>query len=217
MLKLLLWRCTLHSFAYTLCIFGDAGVDLIVIESQADEMVGSVSRDEYKALVGHLSGARRNRVFHALGLAAPQRAAELKLVEGQGGPKKAKALEKAKRKRASSSAEPKRRGRLLDAILQQSPLQSKGGSEDDGSEDNNPVAAEVPPFSAPKEAPPLRAVPLNLDLEFSTAPESDDEEGNEEVNIVIDSPRCSSAPCEVYALAKMPRSRLSRTLRPVPG
>ena len=70
MLKLLLW-CTLRSFAYTLCFFGDAGVDPVVIESRADEMVGLVSRDEYKTLVGHLSGARRNRVFHVLGLAAP--------------------------------------------------------------------------------------------------------------------------------------------------
>ena len=92
----MLWRCTLRSFAYTFCLFGDAEVDPVVIESRADEMVGSVSRDEYKALVGHLSGAQRNRVFHALGLSAPQRAAELKLAEGQGGPEKAKALEKAK-------------------------------------------------------------------------------------------------------------------------
>ena len=118
MLKLLLWRCTLRSFAYTLCFFGDAGVDPVVIESRADEMVGSVSRDEYKALVGHLSGAQRNLVFHELGLVVPQRAAKLKLAEGQGGPEKAKALEKAIRKRASSSAEPKKRGRLIDAILQ---------------------------------------------------------------------------------------------------
>ena len=84
----------IRSFAYTFFLFGDAGVDPVVIESRADEMVGSVSRDEYKAHVGHLSGARRNRVFHALGLSAPQRAAELKLAEGQGGPEKAKALEK---------------------------------------------------------------------------------------------------------------------------
>jgi len=54
-----------------------------VIESRADEMVGPVSKDEYKALVSHLSGVRRNRVFHALGLAAPQRLAEVKLAEGQ--------------------------------------------------------------------------------------------------------------------------------------
>ena len=118
MLKLLLWMSMLYSFAYTLCLFGDAGVDPVVIESRADEMVGSVSRDEFKALAGHLGGARRNQVFHALGLAAPQRAAELKLAEGQGGPEKAKALEKSKRKWVSSSALPKKRGRLLDAILQ---------------------------------------------------------------------------------------------------
>ena len=69
----------IRSFAYTFCLFGDAEVDPVVIESRADKMVGSVSWDEYKALVGHLSGARRNWVFHALGLSAPQRAAELKL------------------------------------------------------------------------------------------------------------------------------------------
>src|SRR6185503_4283336 len=60
------------------------------------------------------------------------------------------------------------------------------------------AATEVPPFAVPKEAPPLRAVPPNLDLEFSTAVENDDEE----VNIVIDSPRRSSAPPQVSASGK---------------
>jgi hypothetical protein len=68
--------------AYILCFFDLAGVDPAVIESRADEMVGPVSKDEYKALVSHLSGVRQNRVFHALGLSAPQRAAEAKLAEG---------------------------------------------------------------------------------------------------------------------------------------
>ena len=98
----------------------------------------------------------------------------MKLAEGQGGPEKAKALEKAKRKRASSSAEPKKRGRLIDAILQQSPLQSKGDSEDDGSEDSNRPSTEAPPLAAPEKATPLKAVPPSLDREFSTALESDD-------------------------------------------
>jgi len=87
----------LRVFAYSSCYLGDAGVDPVVIETRADELIGSVSKDEYKALAGHLGGARRNRVFHALGLSAP-RSAELKLAEGHGGPEKAKALEKAKRK-----------------------------------------------------------------------------------------------------------------------
>jgi hypothetical protein len=88
-----------------------------VIESRADEMVGPVSKDEYKALVSHLSGVRRNRVFHTLGLSAPQRAAEGKLAEGQiAAP--TSALEKAKRKRASLSAAPKKKGRILVDILQ---------------------------------------------------------------------------------------------------
>jgi len=96
-------------------------------------------------------------------------------------------------KRASSSAAPKKRGWLIDAILHQSPLQSKGDSEDGGSESSNRPAVKEPPFTAPKEATPLKAVPPSLDLEFSTAVESDDEVGDEEVNIVIDSPRRSSA------------------------
>ena len=75
-----------------LCLFADVGVDPVVIESRADEMVGSVSKDEYKALVGHLS-------------------------EGQGGAF-TNALEKAKRKRASLLATPKKKGWLLDDILQ---------------------------------------------------------------------------------------------------
>ena len=66
-------------------------------------MVGSVSKDEYKALMGHLSGVRWNRVFHALGLSASQRVAETKLAEGQGAAP-TNALEKAKRKRASAMA-----------------------------------------------------------------------------------------------------------------
>ena len=45
-------------------------------------------------------------------------------------------------------------------------------------------------------------VPPNLDLDFSTALESDDEEGDEEVNIVIDSPHRSSAPPQVSASGK---------------
>ena len=61
----------LRVFAYSSCYLGDAGVDPAVIETRADELIGSVSKDEYKALAGHLGGARRNRVFHALGLSAP--------------------------------------------------------------------------------------------------------------------------------------------------
>ena len=85
-----------------LCLFGNAGVDPAVIESRADEMVRSVSRDEYKTLVAHLRGVRRNWVFHALGLSAPQRAAEVKIAEGQDAAPahtsgKAKALEKNKK------------------------------------------------------------------------------------------------------------------------
>ena len=83
-------------------------------------MVGPVSKDEYKALVSHFSGVRRNWVFHALGLFAPRRAAEAKLTEGQGAVPMS-ALEKAKRKRASSTAAPKKKSRILDDILQ-SPL-----------------------------------------------------------------------------------------------
>ena len=80
-------------------------------------MVGSVSKDEYKALMGYLSGVRWNRVFHALGLSGSQRVAETKLAEGQGAAPTS-ALEKAKRKRASSSAAPKKKGQILDDILQ---------------------------------------------------------------------------------------------------
>jgi len=182
-----------------LCLFGNAGVDPAVIESRADEMVGSVSRDEYKALVAHLSGVRRNRVFHALGLSAPQRAAEVKLAEGQDAAPphasgKAKALEKTKRKRASSSAAPTKKSRILDDILHQSPLRSKGESEDGGNEDSNRPPTEATPFGIPQVAVPLRAVHPCLDLEFSTALESEDEGDVEEVNVVVDSPCCSSLP-----------------------
>jgi len=82
-----------------------AGVGLAVIESRADEIVGPVSTNEHKALVGHLGGVRRNWVLHVLGLSAPQRLAEVKLAEGQGAAPTG-ALEKAKRKRASSSTVP---------------------------------------------------------------------------------------------------------------
>jgi len=99
-----------------LCLFGDVGVDPVVIESRADEMIGSVSKDEYKALVAHLSRVRQNRVFHALGLSAPQWEAEAKLAEGQGAAPTS-ALDKAKRKRASSSAAQKKKGWILDDIL----------------------------------------------------------------------------------------------------
>jgi len=182
-----------------LCLIGNAGVDPAVVESRADEMVGSVSRDEYKALVAHLSGVRRNRVFHALGLSAPQRAAEVKLAEGQDAAPahasgKAKALEKIKRKRASSSAAPTKKSRILDDILHQSPLRSKGESEDGGSEDSNRPPTAATSFGIPQGAVPLRAVHPGLDLEFSTALESEDEGDVKEVNVVVDSPRRLSLP-----------------------
>ena len=197
----------LRVFAYTSCFLGDAGVDPAVIESRADEMVGSVSKDEYKALAGHLGGTRRNRVFHALGLSAPPRSAELKLAEGHGGPEKAKALEKAKRKKASSSAEPRKKSRLLNTILQQS-LQSKGESEDGGSADSNRPPPEATPLDIPQVAVPLRAVRPALDLEFSTAQESEDEGHVEEVNIVADSlkrtdPKIKAKPCINYRIRSL--------------
>ena len=102
---------------YPLRPFGDAGVDLVVIESRANKIVGPVSTNEHKALEGHLGRVRQNRVFHTLGLSAPRRLAEVKLAVGQGAAPTG-ALEKAKRKHASSSAAPKKRGRLLDDILQ---------------------------------------------------------------------------------------------------
>ena len=128
-----------------------------------------------------------------------------------------KALDKAKRKCTSSSSAPKKRGQLIDAILHQSPLQSKVESEDDGSKDSNHPAAEAPPFVAPSKAAPLKAVPPCLDLEFSIALESDDKEGDEEVNIVVDSPRRSPAPREVYASGKDAKKLLGTTLRPALG
>ena len=137
-----------------LCLFSNSGADPAVIESRADEMVGSVSRDEYKALVAHRNGARWNRVFHALGLSAPQRAAEVKIAEGPGAApahasEKAKALEKAKRKRASSSSALMKKSRILDDILHQSPLRRKGESEDGGSKDSNRPPTEATPFGVP--------------------------------------------------------------------
>jgi hypothetical protein len=137
-----------------LCFFDLVGVDPVVIESRADEMVAPVSKDEYKALVSHLNRVRRNWVFHALGLSAPQWAAEAKLAEGQG-TAPTSALEKAKRKQASSTVAPKKKGRILDDILQQSPLRSKGDSEDGLSGDSNRPSTEAPPFAQliPKRHP----------------------------------------------------------------
>jgi len=131
-----------------LCLFVDAGVDPVVIKSRADEMVGSVSRDEHKALVRHLSGTRQNWVFHALGLATPQRVAEAKLAEGLGSAD-TNALEKAKRKRKSPLAALKKKGQLLNDILQQSPLW-----EDGLSGDGNHPSAEALPLGAKKVTQP---------------------------------------------------------------
>jgi len=206
-----LLRCAARYVTDGLCLFGNAGVDPAVIESRADEMVGSVSRDEYKALVAHLSGVRRNRVFHALGLSAPQRAAELKLAEGQGGPEKAKALEKAKRKQAPSSAAPTKKSRILDDILHHSPLWSKGESEDGGSEDSKRPPTEATPFGVPQLAVPLRAVHPGLDLEFSTALESEDDGDGEEVNVVDVSPASRLSRAEPLPPAKKPKCLPGKT------
>jgi len=76
----------------------------------------------------------------------------------------------------------------------------QGDSEDDLSEDSNHPSAEAPPFAAEK-VPPLRAVPPNLDLEFSTAQESDDDDGlGDEDQIEFDSPRRSPAARETDTL-----------------
>ena len=45
---------------YALCLLSHAGVDPVVVESRADEIVGPVSTNEHKALVEHLGGVRRN-------------------------------------------------------------------------------------------------------------------------------------------------------------
>ena len=86
------------------------------------------------------------------------------------------------------TAAPMKKSRILDDILHQSPLQSKGESEDGGSEDNNRPPTEATPFGIPQMAVPLRAVHPGLDLEFSTTLESEDEGNVEEVNVVVDSP-----------------------------
>ena len=50
------------------------------------------------------------------------------------------------------------------------------------------------PLDVPQVVVPLRAIRPTLDLEFSTAQESEDEGHVEEVNIMADSPRRSSSP-----------------------
>ena len=62
---------------------------------------------------------------------------------------KAKALEKAKRKRASSSAAPTKKSQILNDILHQSPLRRKEESEDSGSKDSNHPPTEAMPFGIP--------------------------------------------------------------------
>jgi len=133
-----------------------------------------------------------------LGLSAPRRAAEAKLAEGQGAAPTS-ALEKSKRKRVSSTAAPKKKSQILDDILQ-SPLRSKGHSEDDLSEYNNHPSAEASPFTAEK-VPPLKVVPPSLNLKFSTAQESDDDDGRgDEDQIEVDSSRRSPAARETDTL-----------------
>ena len=100
-------------------------------------------------------------MFHALGLSPPRRSAEVKLAEGQGGAPTG-ALEKAKRKRASSSTALVKQSQVLDTLLNASPLQSKGDSEDAGSEDSHcPSGETMPP--APKVVMPLKMAPPWLD------------------------------------------------------
>jgi hypothetical protein len=111
---------------------------------------------------------------------------EVKLVEGKGAAPTG-ALEKAKRKWVSSLAGPTKRSRILDAVLHPSPLHSKGESEDAMSEDSHCPSGEATP-PAPKKVVPVNVAPACLDLEFSTAIESSDEGGEEEVRVKIDSP-----------------------------
>ena len=51
-------------------------IDVVEVETRADEMLGQVSGNEYDLLLSKLAGARGNRVFSFFGIEAPKRAAE---------------------------------------------------------------------------------------------------------------------------------------------
>ena len=116
----------------------------------------------------------------------------------------------------SSSVEPKKKSRLIDAILHPSPLQSKGESEDGGSDDSNRPPAEATPLGVPQLAVPLRVVHPGLDLEFSTAQESEDEGNVEVVNIVVDSPVARLFRAEPLPPAKKPKFLPRNPPKPYP-
>ena len=125
-------------------------------------------------------------MFAFFEIEAPRRAADTRLAEveekkkpkgeplgaaGGRGKKMSKgggntgALEKKKRKTDGGGALPKKRSRLIDAVLVQSPLRSKGGSEDkvESSGDSATVARSP---AAPVNAALERAMPV-FSLQFS--------------------------------------------------
>ena len=84
-------------------------------------MLGAVSNNEYKTLVGHLGGLRRNHVFHFFAITAPRRAAEAKIIAG-GDAVTTGVLEMTKRKCGACGPAAKKQARLIDDVLGASPL-----------------------------------------------------------------------------------------------
>jgi len=81
------------------------------------------------------------------------------------------------------------------------PCKAKGTPRTVGAGTATVHPAKRPPPPAEKVTP-LKVVPPSLDLEFSTALESDDEGGDEEVQIEVDKPRRSPATCEAPAFGQ---------------
>jgi len=73
------------------------------------------------------------------------------------------------------------------------------------------------PFGVPKMAAPLKAVHPSLDLEFSTALESEDEGGGEDVNVKVDSLHRSSPRREAPTSSKEPKAPFGKDAEAPPS
>ena len=131
--------------AFGLCF---AVIDAEEVETRAEEILGLVSDNEYELLLTKLGGTRQNRVFHFIGIKAPQQSAETLLATQKAAGRTSgvgitSSLEKRKARRGGGAgASAPKCQKLLD-LLTSLPLRSKGESEEDGSK-TSPLPPPLP-------------------------------------------------------------------------
>lgn len=199
--------CAHCIFSYPLfhiiILVSHAEINVNSMESWADDIMGAECIDEYKAILQKLGKTRRNHVFQAFGIKAPQHVAAIRhqaaeekrkqTKEAQGakvagGASTTAQLEQKKRKPSAKTSGPPKQTCVTNILLgASSPLKVKGDSKDTRDEKARPLT--TPPLAS---APPPPSEPRVSDsgsgklplLEVSDQEAKSDEDDGEQINIV---------------------------------